>query len=153
MKIGNYSSKLFGSISIATKDEFLTHVSFGHQVMVTVEKPNQSIVDQVLSAIDDGVVAPNIPIKLEGTEFQLKVWNALRNIPPGVTLTYQLLAHAIGHPKAYRAVGTACGNNPIAVIIPCHRIISSSGKLGGYRWGEDIKIKLLDREKDSNKVI
>jgi AraC family transcriptional regulator of adaptative response/methylated-DNA-[protein]-cysteine methyltransferase len=82
-----------------------------------------------------------------GTEFQLSVWNALKRIPAGKTTTYALIAEAIGRSKAVRAVGTAIGANPIAFLIPCHRVIRTDGRLGGYRWGLECKTKMLEWEK------
>lgn len=73
---------------------------------------------------------------VSGTNFQVSVWRALLRIPPGALVSYNQIAQVIGHPKAARAVGTAVGANPIAVAIPCHRVIQQSGALGGYRWGE-----------------
>lgn len=84
-----------------------------------------------------------IPLILHGTDFQMKVWKALQAIPKGKTKSYAEIAHNIGSPKAIRAVGTACGKNPIAFLIPCHRVLTSSGKIGGYRWGVDRKKKIL----------
>jgi O-6-methylguanine DNA methyltransferase len=83
---------------------------------------------------------------LEGTPFQKKVWQFLRRIPYGQTRSYQALARDIGHPKSFRAVGGACGNNPIAVLIPCHRVINTDGKLGGFTGGLRIKRQLLALE-------
>jgi len=82
-----------------------------------------------------------------GTEFQLSVWHALQRIPAGKTTTYALIAEAIGRPKAVRAVGTAIGANPIAYLIPCHRVIRTDGTLGGYRWGLERKKRILEWEK------
>lgn len=84
---------------------------------------------------------------LQGTAFQTQVWQALLKIPFGQTTTYQELAQSIGRPTAARAVGNAVGRNPISFLIPCHRVIRSSGKLGGYRWGFPCKTALLDWEK------
>jgi AraC family transcriptional regulator of adaptative response/methylated-DNA-[protein]-cysteine methyltransferase len=84
---------------------------------------------------------------VQGTAFQHRVWTALREIPPGETVTYGDIARRIGKPEAVRAVGTACGANRIAVAIPCHRVVGSTGKLTGYRWGVERKQALLDREK------
>ena len=81
-----------------------------------------------------------------GTEFQKKVWQALKNIPKGETLTYGQLAEQIGAPNAVRALGTAIGRNPISIIIPCHRVIGSSGLLTGYAGGVDRKRWLLEHE-------
>ena len=88
----------------------------------------------------------DIPIKLKGTQFQLKVWEALQKIPYGETRSYQDIANEIGNPKACRAVGMANHNNPVAVIIPCHRVIGKNGKLTGYAGGLSIKEKLLEIE-------
>ena len=81
-----------------------------------------------------------------GTEFQKKVWQALKNIPKGETLTYGQLAEQIGAPNAVRALGAAIGRNPISIIIPCHRVIGSSGLLTGYAGGVDRKRWLLEHE-------
>ena len=82
----------------------------------------------------------------EGTEFQCKVWRALREISLGETTGYGELARAIGHPRASRAVGAACGANPIPILVPCHRVIASSGRLGGYSSGAGWKPRLLAME-------
>lgn len=83
-----------------------------------------------------------------GTEFQQAVWNALQEIPIGDTTTYAKIADTINRPKAVRAVGTAIGANPIAFLIPCHRVIRTDGGLGGYRWGLEIKRMMLEWEKE-----
>ena len=82
-----------------------------------------------------------------GTDFQVSVWKALKAIPPGNTTTYAHVAEAIGRPKAVRAVGTAIGANPIAYLIPCHRVVRTDGGLGGFRWGLDINKQMLEWEK------
>ncbi len=84
-----------------------------------------------------------LPLSFTGTPFQMKVWQALLKIPKGKTVSYAELAKQVGSPKAVRAVGTACGKNKIAFLIPCHRVLASSGKLGGYRWGLDRKQAIL----------
>ena len=90
----------------------------------------------------------NIKIDLqEGTSFQKKVWRSLRRIPFGQTRSYRSIARDIGHPNSYRAVGGACGYNPIAVLIPCHRVINANGKLGGFSGGLRMKRLLLISEK------
>ena len=81
-----------------------------------------------------------------GTEFQRCVWNALRKIPSGQTKSYAQVAQSIGRPEAVRAVGQACGANPIPVVIPCHRVLAAGGRLGGFSSGLDWKRKLLARE-------
>jgi AraC family transcriptional regulator of adaptative response/methylated-DNA-[protein]-cysteine methyltransferase len=88
----------------------------------------------------------DLPLDVQGTAFQHRVWTALRDIPPGETVTYGEIARRIGKPQSTRAVGAACGANPIAVAIPCHRVVGSDGALTGYRWGVGIKRTLLERE-------
>lgn len=85
-------------------------------------------------------------LKPIGTDFQLAVWNALRQIPYGATATYADIAAQVGKPRAVRAVGTAIGANPIAYLIPCHRVLRTDGGMGGYRWGLDLKKQLLEWE-------
>ena len=87
-----------------------------------------------------------IKLHLKGTDFQLKVWESLLKIPLGKLSTYGNLANEIGSPKASRAVGTAIGSNPVAFLIPCHRVIQSSGKIGGYMWGSDRKQMIIGWE-------
>jgi len=87
-----------------------------------------------------------LPLYLKGTEFQLKVWEELLQIPAGALSTYSKIATSIGCPKAQRAVGTAIGKNPILYIIPCHRVIAQNGKMGGFYWGIDKKMELLNVE-------
>ena len=83
---------------------------------------------------------------LKGTEFQLKVWEALLQIPTGSLSTYGKITSSVGYPRAQRAVGTAIGRNPVLYIIPCHRVIAQNGKLGGFYWGIEKKIELLNWE-------
>ena len=86
------------------------------------------------------------PIHYSGTEFQEKVWHALLEIPYGKTKSYKEIANQIGHDKASRAVGSACKNNPLLIVVPCHRVIASNGKLTGYAYGLSLKEKLLTLE-------
>ncbi|WP_420563660.1 bifunctional DNA-binding transcriptional regulator/O6-methylguanine-DNA methyltransferase Ada [Thalassobaculum sp.] len=88
----------------------------------------------------------DLPLDIRGTAFQRQVWQALTDIPMGETRTYADLAAAIGRPKAIRAVGSACANNPVSLIVPCHRAIGTDGTLRGYRWGLDRKRRLIDTE-------
>lgn len=91
----------------------------------------------------------SLPLLVNGTDFQIKVWEALLEIPEGATSTYADIARYIGEPKAVRAVGTACGANPIGFMIPCHRILTSDSKLGGYRWGTARKEAILKWESEN----
>ncbi|MEM6649685.1 MAG: methylated-DNA--[protein]-cysteine S-methyltransferase [Pseudomonadota bacterium] len=101
---------------------------------------------EVAIFLEKGGPRPDLPLDMRGTAFQLKVWQALRDIPAGQTTTYGALATKIGHPKAYRAVGSANGRNPVAVLVPCHLVVAAGGKLGGYAFGAEKKRHLLALE-------
>lgn len=104
-------------------------------------------VKETVRAIFDRDRSLNLKLCLKGTKFQISVWKALMSINFGEVTTYQAVAKAIGRPTAVRAVANAIGQNPISWLIPCHRIVYSDGHLGGYRWGVDIKKRLLLEEK------
>jgi AraC family transcriptional regulator of adaptative response/methylated-DNA-[protein]-cysteine methyltransferase len=89
----------------------------------------------------------DLPLDIRGTAFQLRVWQALRQIKSGNTATYGEIAGLLGKPSAARAVARACGANPVAVAIPCHRVVRSDGSLGGYRWGKERKRLILENER------
>lgn len=93
--------------------------------------------------------APDLPLDLRGTAFQLRVWSALQKIPSGQTLSYSQLAQQLGNPKATRAVASACAANRVALLVPCHRVVGASGQLTGYRWGTERKRRLLAAEAPS----
>jgi methylated-DNA-[protein]-cysteine S-methyltransferase len=101
--------------------------------------------DQIVAFLNGSMRVFSLEISPKGTPFYLKVWDALREIPYGETTTYGALAAKLGRPKAYRAVGLACGKNPIPLIIPCHRVVGANG-LTGYRGGLDMKKRLLEME-------
>ncbi|WP_061961203.1 methylated-DNA--[protein]-cysteine S-methyltransferase [Demequina flava] len=104
--------------------------------------------DAVVAYYDgDPRPAMAVPIAAPGTEFRAAVWDALREIPAGQTRTYGELAAALGNPKASRAVGAACGANPVALFVPCHRVTGASGAMTGFAWGVEVKRSLLDRER------
>jgi AraC family transcriptional regulator of adaptative response/methylated-DNA-[protein]-cysteine methyltransferase len=103
-------------------------------------------VAQVVGFIEAPGIGLDLPLDLRGTTFQRRVWQALRKIPPGKTISYAELAKRIGMPTATRAVARACGANPLAVAIPCHRVVRTDGSLSGYRWGIERKRELLARE-------
>ncbi|ACL55543.1 bifunctional DNA-binding transcriptional regulator/O6-methylguanine-DNA methyltransferase Ada [Methylobacterium nodulans] len=107
----------------------------------------ETVVAQVVGLVEaPGTARFDLPLDINGTAFQQRVWQALRAIPPGRTATYTQIAQAIGEPKAVRAVAQACGANPLAVAIPCHRVVRHDGALSGYRWGVARKRDLLARE-------
>jgi len=102
--------------------------------------------DQIRRHLADGAPMAQLPLDIGGTAFARVVWNRLRQIPYGQTRTYAEIAAAIGRPGAARAVGNACAANPVAVVIPCHRVVKAAGGAGAYRWGADRKQALLARE-------
>jgi AraC family transcriptional regulator of adaptative response/methylated-DNA-[protein]-cysteine methyltransferase len=104
-------------------------------------------VEEILSHLGGQQPHLDLPLDVQATAFQKKVWQALQEIPYGSTRTYKELAEALGQPTAYRAVANACAANPTALLIPCHRAIRSDGRLGGYRWGVERKKALLEKER------
>ena len=112
-----------------------------HQLVATVVAMVES------PASGGGTGAGALPLDVQGTAFQHRVWDALRRIPPGTTATYREIAERIGAPRSARAVALACAANPVAVAIPCHRVVRSDGALSGYRWGVERKRELLARER------
>lgn len=147
-----------GKILLARSIDGIVHLSFFHddesehyqQLKLDWPTATLSRNDRLAAALSVKIFQ-NKPhskprLDLHGTEFQLKVWKALVEIPIGKTTTYSQLAKRIGKPSAARAVGNAVGKNRIAYLIPCHRVIREDGSLGGYRWGTDCKSKLLAHE-------
>jgi AraC family transcriptional regulator of adaptative response/methylated-DNA-[protein]-cysteine methyltransferase len=104
-------------------------------------------IEAVLAFIEEPRQALALPLDLRGTAFQVRVWEALRRIPPGETRTYGELARMIGAPKAVRAVARSCATNPVSLAVPCHRVVGSDGDLTGYRWGVPRKREMLARER------
>lgn len=137
-----------GTLAITANDEAITSVRFEE---ITEARPNQITelaCQQLIEYFDGKRTTFQLPLNAEGTEFQKSVWEQLQKIPAGQTSSYKKLAIAIGKPKAARAVGGAVGTNPIAIMIPCHRVLASNGAITGYTGGEGIKTKqkLLDIE-------
>lgn len=106
----------------------------------------EQLVAKVVGFIEQPSLGLDLPLDVRGTAFQQRVWQALREIPAGSTMSYAEIAERIGAPKAVRAVAQACAANAIAVAIPCHRVVRNDGNLSGYRWGVERKRQLLDRE-------
>lgn len=106
-----------------------------------------SVRAQILEYFDGQRRSFDLPLEAHGTDFQKSVWSALAQIPYGETRAYSQIAEAIGSPRACRAVGMACNKNPIAIIVPCHRVIGAAGTLVGYEYGLDAKKYLLSLEK------
>ncbi len=106
----------------------------------------QSLVSKVRTFVEAPASGLDVPLDIQGTAFQRRVWLALREIPAGSTASYTDIANRIGSPKSVRAVAQACAANPLALAVPCHRVVRSDGALSGYRWGIERKRTLLARE-------
>jgi AraC family transcriptional regulator of adaptative response/methylated-DNA-[protein]-cysteine methyltransferase len=115
------------------------------------EKGNPELKRAVLRFLSGEGSLGRVPLDIRGTVFQRRVWEELRRIPRGETRTYKEIARAVGAPDAVRAVGSACGANPVALAVPCHRAVRTDGGLGGYAWGLARKKRLLDLEKRSKR--
>jgi AraC family transcriptional regulator of adaptative response/methylated-DNA-[protein]-cysteine methyltransferase len=120
--------------------------TFPRAVIVGADKSFEKLTAKVLAFVDDPAKDLDLPLDVRGTAFQQRVWDALRRIPIGSTMSYAGLAKEIGAPKAVRAVARACATNPVAVAIPCHRVVGSNGSLTGYRGGVERKRALLAKE-------
>lgn len=108
----------------------------------------QGIAAEICGLIEGATLPREIPLDIRGTVFQQIVWNALRQIPSGETRSYEAVARSIGKPRAVRAVANACGANPVAVVVPCHRVVQKNGSIAGYRWGVERKAALLNKERE-----
>ncbi len=121
-----------------------------HPILSSGSEEELSVINRAIIQITEFLEGKrtefDIPLRLKGTDFHQKVWNELRKIPYGQTITYKELAQRIGSPKGYRAVANACGANPFPILIPCHRVVASGGHLGGYTGGLDIKLALINTE-------
>lgn len=141
-----------GRIGIADNGHAITNVFFAQETASANIKENETtLINKAAGQIREYLAGKrrifDLPLKAEGTEFQRKVWQALLSIPYGETSSYQQIAEQIGKAKACRAVGMANNRNPIAIIIPCHRVVGKNGKLVGYGGGLAIKARLLEIEK------
>ncbi|MEG2012129.1 MAG: methylated-DNA--[protein]-cysteine S-methyltransferase [Anaerovoracaceae bacterium] len=139
-----------GLLSIVEEDNKIVRVTLSDINDVTIRNEETALIRQTYSEIMEYLQGKrktfDIPLQLHGTEFQLKVWEELKNIPYGETISYKELARRVGSPKGCRAVGQANNKNPIPIIIPCHRVIGENGKLVGYNGGVEIKQFLLELE-------
>ena len=149
-----------GTVLLAATDEGVCAVKLGNdarrlKTLLTEEFSAAELAEAAMPELEAKVCAfiagegtlARIPLDIRGTVFQRRVWEALRRIPRGETRTYGEIARAIGAPAAVRAVGSACGANPVALVVPCHRAIRTDGGLGGYAWGLGVKKRLLEIEK------
>lgn len=154
-----------GQVLVAMTDKGICSVEFGDDkallesglaarfpgaVLVSADEHAQLRVGKVIAAIDSAKGNMHLPIDIRGTAFQHRVWKALTELKRGETVSYAELAKRIGQPTATRAVASACAQNTIAVLVPCHRVVRSDGALSGYRWGVERKAELLKRERTKN---
>lgn len=155
----SFAESPFGQIIIASTTKGICYMAFEADEVTALEKltykfPNAQF-SQRADALQQNALAifrsdwsslPEIKLHLKGSDFQLKVWEALLKIPMGGLTTYSSIAREINAPNAARAVGTAIGSNPVAFLIPCHRVIQSSGTFGGYMWGNTRKTAIIGWE-------
>ena len=143
----SFKTKL-GIITVKESEGYITDINFRK---ITKQKKSSELLKakkEIKQFLDKKIKKLSFKSKTVGTETQLKVWNEIKKIPKGKVATYKEIAINIGHPKAYRAVATACKLNPLPLKIPCHRVICSSGKIGGYsgKLNSIVKVKLLKKE-------
>ena len=151
MKYFKKIETVIGKINIVEEDGYIIMVDIGEKEdMKNIEEKDTRLLKEAEKQLEEYFSLKrkqfNLPYKQEGTTFMKKVWNALQEIPYGETRSYKQIAEEIGKPKAVRAVGMANNKNKIPIIIPCHRVIGSNGKLIGYALGLDVKKYLLDLE-------
>lgn len=153
-----------GTVLIAATDKGLCSVKIGERAEALERELREefsgaelalqaleSLKEQILSFLRGESGLARVPLDIRGTVFQRRVWEALRRIPRGETRTYAQIAREVGTPAAVRAVGSACGANPVALAVPCHRAVRTDGGLGGYAWGLSRKQLLLELEKTGKK--
>ncbi|CAM1342993.1 bifunctional transcriptional activator/DNA repair enzyme AdaA [Tenacibaculum amylolyticum] len=161
----SFATSSFGNLIVASTTKGICHLAFveDHQSAFTIlqakfpkasfhQNSDKFQQDALYIFQNDWKQLNEIKLHLKGTEFQLKVWEALLSIPYGKVSTYGTIAQIIDRPKASRAVGTAIGNNPIAYLIPCHRVIQKNGNIGGYRWNPIRKKVIIGWEASKTKA-
>lgn len=147
----------FGNLEISADKDGITGVRFVEsfsQMHVEIEDKDAKIwlekgIIEIEAYLSGHLKAFTVPMVCEGTQFQKIVWHIIREIPYGQRLSYKQIAEQIGRPKSYRAVGTACGKNPLLILVPCHRVVGMDKKLHGYSGGLLIKEKLLEMEQEN----
>jgi methylated-DNA-[protein]-cysteine S-methyltransferase len=136
-----------GRVAIFANEEAVTELRFGKPSGTDAENAETEIIKEAFAQLNEYLSgsrkAFDLKFEYGGSDFQLAVWDQLKKIPYGKTTTYKEIARSVNNPKSALAVGGACGKNPIAIFIPCHRVIGSNGKLTGYAGGIDLKRKLL----------
>jgi AraC family transcriptional regulator of adaptative response/methylated-DNA-[protein]-cysteine methyltransferase len=145
------------SVTLGDSDAELTRALFEEYPNASIDSMDTSIspslnlwLQCVLDSLSGETQRIDLPMDVQATAFQMRVWEELRRIPYGSTRSYQEIAKAIGKPNAVRAVASACASNRLALVIPCHRVIREDKTFGGYRWGLERKRKLLEKEKSAD---
>jgi len=152
----------FGSILVARSDKGVCAILLGDDPeallrdlqdrfpraeLIGGDPAFETLAAQVVGFVEAPAIGLNLPLDVRGTAFQQRVWQALCDIPSGQTASYREIARRVGMPRATRAVAQACARNPLAIAIPCHRVVRTDGSLSGYRWGVERKRAILEREK------
>ena len=119
---------------------------FPETTLTRADSALEPLLSRVVQLVESPGAEVYLPLDMQGTPFQRRVWQELRDIPAGSTSTYTEIANRIGSPRSVRAVAQACAANPLAVAVPCHRVLRGDGQLSGYRWGVERKRRLLARE-------
>ena len=122
------------------------HKEYPRAEIMRAPEGNDNWLQEIVSRVEGHVPSLELPLDLQATAFQRRVWQELQKIPRGTTRTYTQIAKSLGKPRSVRAVARACATNPVSIVVPCHRVIRKDGALAGYRWGLSRKEKLLDRE-------
>ena len=154
---------LLGRLLVAATDKGICAVSLGDtdaalETALASEYPAADLrrdgsdldlwINAILEYLNGQQPHLNLPLDVQATAFQWRVWEELRSIPYGGTRSYSEIAQAVGNPRAARAVALACASNPVALVIPCHRLVREDGSSGGYRWGAERKQRLLSQEQE-----
>ncbi len=150
MKRQTLLTTTIGELSITAVDDFVTEITYGTNVGTTYCAASDKILYKTVCQLTEYFAGKrttfDIPLQMNGTEFQKKVWHELLKIPYGTTVTYGEIARRIGQPRASRAVGMACNKNCLPILIPCHRVVGKNGRLTGFSAGLDVKFGLLKLE-------
>lgn len=144
-----YTERGVCSVALGESDDALEKTFRGQFPAAEIHRAGETIHAWIAAIVAslEGRPGASVPLDARGTAFQLRVWKALQRIPRGTTLSYSEVAKRIGRPSAVRAVARACATNPVALVVPCHRVVREDGGLGGYRWGAQRKQAILDHER------
>jgi AraC family transcriptional regulator of adaptative response/methylated-DNA-[protein]-cysteine methyltransferase len=162
MQIGyTVANTTLGKVLIASTERGVSAVYLGESERSLVEElrkeyaqaeivrapaGNEAWLSEIVRRVEGSAPGVDLPLDVQATAFQRRVWQELQKIPRGATRTYTQVARALGKPRSVRAVARACATNPVSIVVPCHRVIRTDGALAGYRWGLERKEKLLERE-------